>query len=180
VDTDANVTRRAAETGLADEVEALRCAILREKGSGAQVIVDTAGMRTRTKAAHPGSGRWDMKVGPGRLQEIELVAQVAGLRAGSPQRGVDAQLASGVRAGWPTKADVEVLLAAYRLCWRVHGAGRLLADGVLEPEALSAGACTFVLREAEADTLVALMEQIDMCTGAAAKVVDRLLDGGVA
>jgi glutamate-ammonia-ligase adenylyltransferase len=166
---------RAGSAALAAEVEALRREILAEKGRGAQVIPDAAEMRARTAAARPGAGRWDMKAGPGRLQEIELVAQVAGLRAGSAQRGVEAQLAAGVRAGWPARADADALLAAYRLCWRVHCAGRLLADGVLDPGALGAGACAFVLREAEADDLGALAARIDDCTAAAADVVARLL-----
>jgi glutamate-ammonia-ligase adenylyltransferase len=161
--------------GLGAEVEALRCAILREKGPGLRVIADAAEMRARTAAARPGVGRWDVKAGRGRLQEIELVAQAAGLKAGSGRRGVEAQLAAGQRAGWPDKAAVETLLDAYRLCWRVHCAGRLLADGVIEPDELGAGARAFLLREAGEDDLEALAARLDACTAAAAEVINGLL-----
>jgi glutamate-ammonia-ligase adenylyltransferase len=165
----------AGDAGLGADVEDLRRAILAEKSGGAGLIPDTAEMRARTLAARPGGGRWDVKAGPGRMQEIELVAQAAGLRAGSARRGVEAQLDAGVRAGWPGRAEAEVLLAASRLCWRVHCAGRLLADGVPEPENLGAGACAFLLREAGADNLAALEQRIDASTAAAAAVVRKLL-----
>ncbi|MCC6001930.1 MAG: glutamine-synthetase adenylyltransferase, partial [Pararhodobacter sp.] len=168
----------AGDAALGAEVESLRRAILAEKGKGAEVLAGAAEMRERTAAARPGAGRWDVKAGRGRLQEIELVAQAAALRAASPARGVEAQLAAGVRAGWPDKDAAEALLLAYRLCWRVHCAGRLLADGVLAPEGLGAGACGFVLREAGAARMSELADRLDAVTAAASAVAGRLLAPG--
>ena len=132
-------------------------------------------MRRRLAEAKPGAGRWDVKAGPGRLQEIELIAQTAALMAGSTARRPEAQLAAGQRAGWPSKADVTELLAAYRLCWRVHCAARLLSDAPADPDRLGPGATGFLLRETGTPDLPALAERIDQLCTAAATIADSLL-----
>ena len=161
---------------LAEEIEAVRRAVLAAKGKEAEKVRAGAGaMRARLAAARPGAGLWDVKAGPGRLHEIELVAQTAALLAGSAQRGVENQLAAGRRAGWPDAATAELLRRAYQLCWRVHCAGRLLADGVIAPEALGSGACSFIEREAGIEGIDALGARIAGLADAAARAIDGLL-----
>ncbi|MDO5704501.1 MAG: glutamine-synthetase adenylyltransferase, partial [Paracoccus sp. (in: a-proteobacteria)] len=84
--TRARVVGRAgsgADT-LADQVEMLRLTVLKAKGGGAQVMPDLADMRRRIFAAKPVNGSWEAKIGPGRLQDIDLLAQSFALRAGDP------------------------------------------------------------------------------------------------
>ncbi len=52
-------------------------------------------MRARIAEAKPGLAAWEAKLGPGRMQDIELPAQAAALLAGDAARDVPAQLARG-------------------------------------------------------------------------------------
>ena len=56
------------------------------------LVGDLADMRRRIFAAKAPDGRWEAKVGRGRLQDLELLAQSLALRTGSPARGAMAQL----------------------------------------------------------------------------------------
>ena len=167
----------AGSAELGAEVEAFRTALLPAKGQGASVRADVAEMRRRLAEAKPGAGPWDAKFGPGRLQEIELVAQTAALMSGSAARRPEAQLAAGRRAGWPAAAEADALLAAYRLCWRLQCAGRLLADTPPDPERLGPAATAFLLRETGEASTAALAGRLEGLTGAAAGIVARLLEG---
>ncbi len=165
----------AGDAGLCDEVERIRRSVLAEKGPGAGVMADVAAMRARLAAAKPPAGAWDAKYGPGRLMDIELMAQTCALRAGSPARAVEAQLASGVQAGVLSGADQSALLDAYRYCWRLQAGARALGDRTPDPAVMGIGARTFLLRETgetDADRMTARLATL---TGAAAGVIGRLL-----
>jgi [glutamine synthetase] adenylyltransferase / [glutamine synthetase]-adenylyl-L-tyrosine phosphorylase len=91
----------AGDAGLAADVEAFRRALLAAKAQGAQVAQDVADMRARISGAKPPQGDWDAKIGPGRLQDVELVAQMlalAGRVGGAGDSGPDCGGARG-RAG---------------------------------------------------------------------------------
>ncbi|MBC7143519.1 MAG: glutamine-synthetase adenylyltransferase, partial [Rhodobacteraceae bacterium] len=85
----------AGEAAVAEEVEAIRRAVLAGKGGGAAILPDLAEMRARIFAAKAPDGAWEAKIGPGRLQDIELLAQSCALRAASPARRVEPQLRAG-------------------------------------------------------------------------------------
>ena len=137
----------AGAAGLAAQVEAFRREVLATKGSGPKVRADVAEMRGRLAEAKPGVGAWEAKLGPGKLMDVELLAQMLALITGSPARGVELQLAAGVTAGKLSQTEETAVLDAYRLCWRLQGGSRLLSDQVLDPQALGAGARAFLLRE---------------------------------
>ncbi len=165
----------AGARDLGDEVEGFRTGLLKAKAQGETVLADVADMRRRLDEAKPSAGPWDARRGPGRLQEIELLAQTAALRAASPARRVEAQLAAGVRAGWPSKPAAEALLAAYRLCWRLHCAGRLLGAALPDPERLGPAATTFLLRETDMpDTETLARRLAERCDAAAAAIAELL------
>ena len=173
----------AGETALCAEVEGVRRAVLRMKGPGDGVRADVAAMRARIAAAKPASGAWEAKLGRGRLLDIELAAQTCALIAGSPARRVEAQLRAGVSAGVLTQGEEDVLLKAYRLCWRLQAGSRLLTDRAVEIGRIGEGGRAFLLRETgEAGTgeagTVALIARLERVTGAAAAVIDRLLPEG--
>jgi glutamate-ammonia-ligase adenylyltransferase len=166
----------AGDAGLGDEVEAFRRALLAAKSDGATVRADVADMRARLAAAHPAPDTWDAKRGPGRLMDIELVAQMAALQAGAPARAVELQLRAGVAAGKLGDDAERTLLAAYRLCWRLRCATKLL--GASAVEALGEGARAVLLRETDAPDGAALAARLASVTVAAAAVVDRVLSTG--
>lgn len=166
----------AGSDTLGAEVEEFRAGLLREKAKGPSVLADVAEMRDRIAAAKPPQGDWDAKIGPGRLQDVELVAQTAALLAGSPARGVAEQLAAGQAAGWLREGDLEALCHAADLFWRLQAAARLLTGGVLVPEDLGEGGRRFVLRETGQESTEALRRAMTDAAAAAETVIVRLLD----
>jgi glutamate-ammonia-ligase adenylyltransferase len=170
------LTRARALAGsaeLGDEVEAFRRELLREKSGGAGITADVADMRARLAAAHSAPEFWDAKRGPGRLMDIELLAQMAALKAGAPARGVEAQLRAGVKAGVIGNDAEAAVLAAYRLCWRLRCATKLL--GARDVAGLGEGARAMLLRETDAETVAALETRLERLSAAAARAVDDAL-----
>ncbi|MGB8813780.1 MAG: glutamine-synthetase adenylyltransferase [Paracoccaceae bacterium] len=165
----------AGDPGLAAEVEAFRRVVFATKGNGDQVLSDVAEMRLRLQSAKPAAGSWEAKNGAGRLMDIELLAQTAALRLADPARRVEAQLRGGVKGGFLSHSDETVLLAAYRLCWRLQAGTRLLTDAALDLESLGQGGRAFLVRETGAADGEALSAQLDAVVTAAASVIERLL-----
>jgi len=167
----------AGDPALADDVEALRVEILREKGGGPAVLADVADMRGRIAAAKPPQGQWDAKIGPGRLQDVELLAQTAALRAGSPARDIAAQIRAGVACGLLSDADEAALCRAAALFWQLQAAARLLTGGILVPDDLGEGGRHMVLRETGQPDMDALAAEMAQVAGAAQTAVERVLAG---
>lgn len=165
----------AGPQDLGAEVEGIRRAVLQARGAEARVLPDVAAMRARLRAAKPMAGQWEAKNGPGRLMDIELMAQTCALVAGDPARRVEAQLRAGARRGLLTAAEEEALLSAYRLCWRLQAASRLLTDRPLEMDTLGEGARAFLTRETDAPDAASLTEGLAARTEAAASVIDARL-----
>jgi [glutamine synthetase] adenylyltransferase / [glutamine synthetase]-adenylyl-L-tyrosine phosphorylase len=165
----------AGDAGLGAEVEAIRRAVIADKGQGPQVRADVAEMAARLAEAKPQQGIWDAKLGPGRMMEIELLAQTLALEAASPARSVEKQLAAGGKAGKLSDSDQTSLLSAYRLFWRVQAATKLLSDRVAEPAGLSAGGLAFILREAGEAEAEALTTRLAAASALAKAVIEAQL-----
>ena len=166
----------AGPDGLATDIEAFRARLLSRKGAPDRVLHELAAMRARIASAKSPSGPWDSKLGYGRMQEIELVAQAGALMAGRPGRGVDDGLAAGVAIGWLSDADGEALGAAYGLCWTVLQAARLLSDKPLDARTLGEGGRAFLLRQTGYPGLDALEDRLGAVTRRAGQVIDAALD----
>ncbi len=165
----------AGPDGLAEEVEQFRRTLLAEKGAPEDVLQEVASMRARIAEAKNPDGIWDVKLGPGRLQDIELIAQAGALMHGCGARGVIDGLDSGVAIGWLKDADRAALGHAYALCWTVLQAARLLSDKPLDPGALGEGGRRFVLRETDCADLEALEAALEQNAAHAAEVIDAAL-----
>ena len=165
----------AGDPGLGAEVEAFRTDLLEEKSQAPDIRADVAGMRARIAAAKPGQGDWDAKIGPGRLQDIELAAQMLALQSGAVARDTAAQIAAGVGKGLLDAAEGGAVQAAARLFWQVQAASRLLSGGVLVPDDLGEGGRRFMLRETGHRTMDQLQAAMAGHAGAAQKVIDGLL-----
>lgn len=163
----------AGEPTLAGEVEAFRRDLLERKGKGDRVRRDVAEMRARLAAAKPAHGVWDAKNGPGRIMDIELAAQTVALIAGSPARAVERQLAAA--GGIMPDSDMQRLVSAYRLLWRLHAAARLLSERALDWGSLGEGGRAFLLRETGAADAEALAEALAQAVSGAEAVVTRLV-----
>jgi glutamate-ammonia-ligase adenylyltransferase len=169
----------AGDAGLGQAVEAFRRKLLAEKAQGPQVLADAAAMRTRLLAAWPAPEGWEAKLGPGRLMDIEFLAQTAALLAGSPARRPEAQLRAGAKAGVLMGAEVDCLLPALRFFSTLRIAGRLLTDRALDPQMLGQGGCAFLLRETGAGDAAGLTARVAAeAAGAAAVIGAKLCEGG--
>ncbi|KPP87278.1 MAG: glutamate-ammonia-ligase adenylyltransferase GlnE [Rhodobacteraceae bacterium HLUCCA08] len=168
----------AGDARLAADVEAVRSRVLAAKGPGDAVLGDVARMRARIAAAKPGEGDWDAKIGPGRLQDVELCAQAVALRAGSVALDTGAQVAAGVAAGVLDAGQGAALCASAELFWRLQASARLLTGGVLDPETLGAGGRAMVLRETGQDSIEGLRAEMQARAEAARAVIDAVIGTG--
>ncbi|MEM9709060.1 MAG: bifunctional [glutamine synthetase] adenylyltransferase/[glutamine synthetase]-adenylyl-L-tyrosine phosphorylase [Pseudomonadota bacterium] len=92
------LTRARAVAGserLSAEFEAFRRELLSWPRERATLMADLSAMRGRVRDAEGRPDPYDLKVGPGFLADIELLAAAAALLAGSPARGAARQLAAG-------------------------------------------------------------------------------------
>jgi len=167
----------ADAAALAEEVEALRVEVLQSRGGDPRVLPDLAGMRARIFAAKAPDGAWEAKIGRGRLQDIELLAQCFALRAGSAARAAQAQLRAGPRAGLVGREEAERLGAARRFLWNLQCAGRLLTEKPLDMDNLGKGGQAFLLRETGCDTLEHLAARLAETVETAGGVIDGILAG---
>ncbi len=165
----------AGPAGLAADVERFRLELLGRPRARDKVLGDVAAMRARLAAAKGGGGVWDAKLGPGRMMDIELLAQAVSLTSGVPQRRVAEALrasldeASGVAHEGAQdrmrRLDPEPLVAAYELAWAVQIGTRLVSEKAFVPEAApDAGVGTDVIqtRVGQADAAQAVVTQADV------------------
>ncbi len=167
----------AGDAALAEEVEAFRRELLAAKSSGATVLDDLAAMRARLSAARPEQGGWNLRDGPGRLQDVELFAQSLALRAGAPDRGVSDQIDAGCAAGLIDDDAAEALIRAAVLQRKVQSMARLLTGGPPLPESPGAGGTRFLLQETGFEDLAALQRALDVTAARAEAVIDAALAG---
>ena len=165
----------AGADDLATKVETLRLKVLGQKGQGRGVRSDVAAMREKLALAKPGTGRLDAKFGPGRLMDIELLAQTCALITAAPTRGVEAQIQAGVAGGVVSVLDQTAVMTAYMLLWPLQSAARLLSEPVLEIGYLGIGGRDFVLRETGMSDEVTLALQLGAAADQAATVVTKIL-----
>ncbi|MEL7257642.1 MAG: glutamine-synthetase adenylyltransferase [Pseudomonadota bacterium] len=165
----------AGPEDLSADIEAFRQELLRTKGAPEPVLEEITKMRARIAEAKTPEGEWDTKLGAGRLQEIELIAQAGALMGGNPARSVQEGLESGVAIGWLSDADGAALSEAYALCKKIVQVGRLVSDKPLDTDALGEGAKSFLLREAGFEHLGELQAAVSEATSAAADVIDAAL-----
>ncbi|MGC1429538.1 MAG: glutamine-synthetase adenylyltransferase [Albidovulum sp.] len=174
------LTRARAVAGdavLADEVEAIRLEILKAKGPASKILSDVAEMRERIFAAKPVASEWEIKVGPGRLQDIELLAQSFALRAGVSAHRVEAQLRAGLTAGYLDRAAEADLQSAYRFLWRLQAAARLMTERPLDMATIGDGGCAFLLRETGASDLAEMASQMERHVTRTDVIVQQSLAG---
>ncbi|SEP55118.1 bifunctional [glutamate--ammonia ligase]-adenylyl-L-tyrosine phosphorylase/[glutamate--ammonia-ligase] adenylyltransferase [Thalassovita taeanensis] len=172
------LTRARAVAGNADvaaDVDAVRQEVLARGPSAAKVLHEVAEMRERIAAAKPVSDPWEAKLGPGRLQDIELLAQAGALIAGAPERSVAAGLLAAVSGGWLSAQDQDTLLASYDLCWKIQMVSKLLTEKPLNPDTIGEGGCALLLRETGYDSIAALQGALETQSRAAAAVIAAVL-----
>ncbi|UYV38860.1 glutamine-synthetase adenylyltransferase [Rhodobacteraceae bacterium D3-12] len=166
----------AGDMGLGADIEAFRAGLLPEKGADrGEVLKQLGEMRARIAAAKAPDGPWDAKIGPGRMQDIELIAQAGALMGGVPGRSTQAGLEAGVAIGWLSDGDSAALVASYTLCWKVQAVARLLSEKPLSPEGVGGGGRAMVHRETGVESFEALGEMLAERANEARAVIEAAL-----
>ncbi len=170
------LTRARAIAGPADlcqDIDGFRQDLLQEKSQGAAIKTDVADMRRRIAEAKADAGFWDVKIGPGRLQDIELFAQAMALGAGAGVRDLPGQLQCGVAGGVLDAADRLALIDAAGLFWQLQTGARLLTGGTLDMAQLGEGAKRLILRQTGAADIDALTGRMTTLSQQADTIITR-------
>ena len=173
------LTRARSIAGPADliaDIEDLRSAVLSGPRERLQILTEVANMRARIAAAKAPAGVWDAKTGPGRMMDIELVAQAGALLSGSGARDVATGLDGAVACGWLDAAEGTRLTQAYRLFWSVQTAARLLSAKALDTAAIGEGGAQFLCRSTGFETLQGLEQDLEDSYAACRAMIDGALD----
>jgi [glutamine synthetase] adenylyltransferase / [glutamine synthetase]-adenylyl-L-tyrosine phosphorylase len=165
---------------LMDEIEVVRREVLVPPRDTGQVLQDVANMRARIAAAKAPTNMWDAKIGAGRMQDIELVAQTGALLAGLGARDVAAGLQGGVAAGWLSVADAAELGRCYDLCWSVQSAMRLMSGKTIETGQMGKGGLAFLCRATLCEDIDGLETALEVVYRRAAAIITAALPQEVA
>ncbi|MGH1368945.1 MAG: glutamine-synthetase adenylyltransferase [Maritimibacter sp.] len=141
----------------------------------AKTINDVIEMRARIFESGKPAGPLEIKVGPGRIQDIELLAQCAALLSPTTPRATTDQIQAGVGIGWITPKEATALCRAYDLLRRLQLASKLLTDAPLDLEAIGKGGLDFLLRKTGAQSAQKLLDQVARCTQAGAQAIEAIL-----
>ncbi|WP_299815331.1 glutamine-synthetase adenylyltransferase [uncultured Jannaschia sp.] len=158
---------------LRGDVEAARAAILGASRFDNDAMLDALReMRLRLIAAGRTGTGLTVKSGPGRMQDIELVAQTHTLMAGSKARGITEQMAV---PGWLTESERTELLHAHRFMAGVQQAIRLLTEAE-PPGTLGTGGAAFLAQAMNLPSADATKAACDAVAATAARIIARALD----
>ena len=134
----------AGSDTLARDVSDFRTALLSGERDTEEVFVEVAQMRDRIAEAKTATGVWDVRIGPGRLQEIELLAQAGNVLSGDAGQSTREGLTAAVRHGVLPEVDADILSVNASLYADVRSAFQLLTDGPIDLEALGKQGQQFV------------------------------------
>ncbi len=174
------LTRARAIAGdgtLCAQIEAFRRSLLAAKADRPNILNDVQEMRARIAEQKAQNAGWDAKVGPGRMQDIELFAQTVALKVASAAADTPGQLRAGVVDGWLDAADGAALEAAFDLFWQLQTALRILAGAEGDLENLSEGAKRLILRETGADDVSSVLSRLAAARETSEAIIERYLVG---
>ena len=165
---------------LAGRVSAAIAAVIEAPHDARKVLADARDMRRRLAEAREAEAAdpWETKLGPGRMMDIELLAQagalvhnLSGLRR--PGRMLDRL----TKLGWLGAEDGARLAAALAQLAALQQVGRLASDHTIDPAEGGEGLVRLVLATAGAEDLDCLRESLAAEAAAAAAIIEARLAG---
>lgn len=160
---------------LGKKVERFRESLLEQRRDPMDVVSEIEAMRRRLADAKASLGVLDAKNGPGRMQDIELLAQAGCLIAGKPSSIVSEGLRSAQHEGLLGTEELVVLQEAYALYRIVTQVTRLLSRKALSPEDLGKGGARLLLAEAGMSDLADLEASLVDKSAQAADVINAVI-----
>jgi len=165
----------AGDISLCEDIEAVRMDILTTPRDPARIAADAQEMRDRLAAAGRGGEGLDAKDGPGRMKDIELLAEAAALIAGQPARDVPGQLETAVSVGWIGADDARLLAGAHHLYSRLNHAARLLTGRKLDLDEVGQGGRAFIAREADVADSTELGAKLESLRAQSESIIEAAL-----
>ncbi|MEM6657938.1 MAG: glutamine-synthetase adenylyltransferase [Pseudomonadota bacterium] len=165
----------AGDASLAADIESFRTEFLSRPRNPDKVLHEVAEMRGRLAAAKSPAGVWDAKNGPGRMMDIELMAQTGALLSGSADRDVQSGLDGAVAVGLLDVAQAQTLKGCYDLCWSVQCAARLLSGKVIDADKIGEGGAAFLCRATGFDDVGTLQTALLDSYETAARVIGGVI-----
>lgn len=160
---------------LSNDFEAARRGVLALPRNQDQILSEVALMRTRIAASKMPFGPLDPKIGPGRLQDIELLAQAGTLLQGRAGHGITQGLMAAADCGFISEGDAGQLSAAHALWSSIQVALRLIGDGDIETDTLSTAARAFLGRVFDLPNLETLEANLKDASQTCAGIIDAAL-----
>jgi glutamate-ammonia-ligase adenylyltransferase len=163
---------------LSDRVSEAIAEVLKRPHDPAKVLADAADMRRRLAEAHEAAAAnpWEVKLGPGRMMDIELLAQCGALIHNlAGQRRPRQMLGKLAALGWIDKAEGEALRIALDRLSSLQQIGRLAADHTIDPAEGGQGLVQLVLEATDAPDLDTLRATLAQAAAECAEIVTHRL-----
>jgi [glutamine synthetase] adenylyltransferase / [glutamine synthetase]-adenylyl-L-tyrosine phosphorylase len=167
----------AGPAALGRDVMELCQEILRSDRTRDKVLSDVAEMRGRIAAAKPPEGPFDAKIGAGRLQDIELLAQAGALIGGCPAHKIRDGVLAAADQGVLSQQNADSLIHAYDQCWTLQCAGRLLSAKPVQHANLGQAGEKFLARAFGCDSFAELETQMTQTYQDAERIISAALQG---
>ena len=177
------LTRARVVAGPASLGEAATAAIrtvLAAPHNPAKVLADAADMRRRLAEAHEGAAgsAWEVKLGPGRMMDIELLAQTGALVCDlGPIRSPRRMLEKLGNLGWIAREDAASLAGSLGRLAAFQQVMRLASDHAMDPGDGGEGLVRLVLAVTGENGLDALRRRLASEAARAASVISSRLAG---
>jgi [glutamine synthetase] adenylyltransferase / [glutamine synthetase]-adenylyl-L-tyrosine phosphorylase len=168
----------AGPPALAEAVSGAIAEVIRRPHDETKVLEDAASMRRRLAEAHEDAAAspWEVKLGPGRMMDIELLAQAGALIEGlaevrRPARMLDRLSASG----WLDAGEAATLGGSLERLATIQQIMRLASDRTMSPAEGGAGLASLVLRATGAEDLAGLEATLREAAGACDGIIAERL-----
>jgi len=170
----------AGDAGLGQRIVETAREALRFKAADPKITADVGDMRRRMARERPARSRWDVKLAPGGLVDIEFVIQHAILMSAADVPGaviptsMDA-IKAMASAGRLAPGDAAVLTEGLAFQLNLQQALRIAAGDKFEPQNASAGLKAWIANHLTLKDFLALEARLDQIQGAVANLRTRKL-----
>ncbi|PZQ46712.1 MAG: bifunctional [glutamine synthetase] adenylyltransferase/[glutamine synthetase]-adenylyl-L-tyrosine phosphorylase [Rhodovulum sulfidophilum] len=168
----------AGPHGLSERVGAAIDAVLATEHDPAKVLGDVRDMRRRLAGAKEAAAvdPWEVKLGPGRMMDIELLAQTGALLHGLTRLHRPRRMLTRLRrVGWLTGPEADALEGAHGAFAATQQIMRLASDRTRDPAEMGPGLVTLLLEATGQDSLEALRATLARSAEVAAAIITRRL-----
>ena len=169
--------------GIGTEFERFRRELIAAPRDRSAVFGGFGSMRSRLARNLPDrrdSDPWEVRLGEGRILDIELASQTVALIAGCHSSSVGDQLQAGVEHGLLEGNQADVLKGSYGTLRRLLQVARLTVESAFNPGSAGEGTVAFLLRETGETTVGDLKDRLVRERKGCREVIDHLLNRNAA